>query len=75
MTIEGLLASSDATLEALAEELGFSSGFHLSSAFKRAYGISPEHWRRQLARAMPSERERQQLGATSASEAAGETDV
>ncbi len=46
-----LLASSDATLDEVAARLGFSSGFHLSSAFKRAYGIAPEHWRQQLAAA------------------------
>lgn len=56
-----LLASSEITLEALAQQLGFSSAFHLSSAFKRAYGIAPEHWRRQLARAMPSPEEREQI--------------
>jgi AraC-like DNA-binding protein len=48
-----MLSSSDATLEAVASQLGFSSGFHLSSAFKRTYGIAPEHWRRQLANARP----------------------
>jgi AraC-like DNA-binding protein len=49
-----ILSSSDATLDAVAHDLGFSSGFHLSSAFKRAYGIAPEHWRKQFARVAPS---------------------
>ena len=40
-----LLVSSDATLDDLAARLGFSSGFHLSAAFKAAYGISPNSWR------------------------------
>jgi len=48
-----VLSASDATLEAVAAQFGFSSGFHLSSAFKRAYGIAPEHWRKQFVRAMP----------------------
>lgn len=48
-----MLSASDATLDAVAQQLGFSSGFHLSSAFKRAYGIAPEHWRKQFVRAMP----------------------
>ncbi len=43
-----LLAASDVTLEELAPRLGFSSAFHLSSAFKRAYGIAPDPWRRKL---------------------------
>jgi AraC-like DNA-binding protein len=46
-----ILSSSDATLDAVATQVGFSSGFHLSGAFKRAYGIAPEHWRKQFARA------------------------
>jgi AraC-like DNA-binding protein len=48
-----VLAGGDVTLDALADELGFSSGFHLSSAFKRVFGVAPEHWRRRMARAMP----------------------
>lgn len=43
-----LLAAGDATLEDIATRLGFSSAFHLSAAFKQAYGISPQHWREQL---------------------------
>jgi AraC-like DNA-binding protein len=45
-----LLVSSDATLDELAVRLGFSSGFHLSSTFKRTYGVAPEHWRKQYRR-------------------------
>ena len=29
------------TLEGIAEQLGFSSAFHLSTAFKNVYGMSP----------------------------------
>ena len=43
-----LLVSGDATLDNLAARLGFSSGFHLSAAFKAAYGISPNRWRIQM---------------------------
>jgi AraC-like DNA-binding protein len=43
-----LLVSSDATLEEVAGRLGFSSAFHLSAAFKRAYGAAPSHWRRRF---------------------------
>jgi AraC-like DNA-binding protein len=32
------------TLEGIAEQLGFSSAFHLSTAFKKAYGVSPSKW-------------------------------
>ncbi len=45
-----LLAGGDATLEDVASRLGFSSAFHLSTAFKQAFGIAPEHWRKNLAR-------------------------
>ena len=50
-----LLASSDATLEEIAARLGFSSPFHFSRAFKRANGVAPDHWRRQLAQRRPQE--------------------
>lgn len=43
-----MLASSDATLEDIADQLSFSSPSHFSVAFKNAYGISPALWRRQL---------------------------
>lgn len=45
-----LLAAGDATLEDIASRLGFSSAFHLSAAFKQAYGVAPQHWREQLHR-------------------------
>ncbi len=41
-----LLAASDATLEEIAQKLGFSSAFHFSAAFKQAFGRAPDHWRR-----------------------------
>ncbi|GAA2670820.1 hypothetical protein GCM10010412_050030 [Nonomuraea recticatena] len=37
-----LLRQSDATLNAVARQVGYGSGFALSSAFKRVYGISPQ---------------------------------
>lgn len=42
------LAASDATLDEVAGRLGFSSAFHLSAAFKQAYGIAPALWRRRF---------------------------
>lgn len=36
-----LLLSSDATIAAVARQVGYSTPFALSSAFKRAYGVSP----------------------------------
>jgi AraC-like DNA-binding protein len=44
-----MLASSDAKLDDIASLVGFGSGFHLSNAFKQAYGESPDKWRRSLA--------------------------
>jgi AraC-like DNA-binding protein len=41
-----MLASGDAKLDDIAARVGFSSGFHLSKAFKLAYGESPDQWRR-----------------------------
>ena len=43
-----LMASSDATLDDIASQTGLSSGFHLSSAFKQSYGISPSLWKKTL---------------------------
>lgn len=43
-----LLASGDATLEDVALRVGFSSAFHFSHAFKKAFGIAPDPWRRSL---------------------------
>jgi transcriptional regulator GlxA family with amidase domain len=43
-----LMASSNATLDHIAAQTGFSSGFHLSSSFKKAYGIAPDPWRREI---------------------------
>ena len=42
------LAGSAATIETIATDLGFSSGFHLSSTFKQVYGIAPDRWRRRM---------------------------
>jgi AraC-like DNA-binding protein len=42
------LAGTDATLDEVAARLGFSSAFHLSAAFKQAYGAAPAHWRRRI---------------------------
>jgi AraC-like DNA-binding protein len=43
-----LMASTDTILEDVAAQVGFSSGFHLSNAFKQAFGISPTPWRKAL---------------------------
>jgi AraC-like DNA-binding protein len=40
-----LLTSSDISLKEVAGRVGFNSAFHLSDAFKRAYGVAPAHWR------------------------------
>jgi AraC-like DNA-binding protein len=40
-----LLTTTDATLEAIARQVGYSSAFAFSAAFKRARGVSPSHYR------------------------------
>ncbi|CAL9401507.1 AraC family transcriptional regulator [Streptomyces sp. enrichment culture] len=39
------LRDSDDTIGALARQVGYGSAFALSTAFKRAYGVSPQEWR------------------------------
>ena len=40
-----LLVSSDGTIAAIARQVGYGTPFSLSSAFKRAYGVSPQEYR------------------------------
>ncbi|MFT3782121.1 MAG: AraC family transcriptional regulator [Nibricoccus sp.] len=55
-----LLSAGENTLEDIAARLGFSSAFHLSAAFKQAFGVAPDKWRRQFATqpAAPAQRKR-----------------
>jgi AraC-like DNA-binding protein len=46
--VRRLLAGGEATLDDIATLTGFDSAFHLSAAFKKAYGASPTHWRQKL---------------------------
>lgn len=39
------IASADLTLDEVAERTGFASAYHLSNAFKKAFGESPAAWR------------------------------
>ncbi len=41
-----LIGNTPMRLEAVAEQTGFSSAFHLSAAFKKRFGVSPAVWRR-----------------------------
>jgi AraC-like DNA-binding protein len=41
-----MIGSSSESLQVISERLGFASPFHLSAAFKKQYGQSPDHWRR-----------------------------
>lgn len=43
-----LLGSGNETLAAVAETCGFGSAFHLSAAFKKNHGISPDTWRKKI---------------------------
>jgi len=40
------LNSGEHKLDEIAERIGFSSGFHLSNSFRKAFGISPSAWRK-----------------------------
>lgn len=42
---QGMLWNSDATLQVIASELGFSDEFHLSKVFKKVVGMSPSAYR------------------------------
>lgn len=42
-----LMGATDEPLKGIAERLGFSSPYHFSAAFKRHFGLAPEHWRRE----------------------------
>ncbi|PRY39602.1 AraC family transcriptional regulator [Umezawaea tangerina] len=50
-----LLRESDATLATIAREVGYSSEFAFSAAFRREYGVSPSRFRRTPAAALLSE--------------------
>lgn len=43
-----LVGSTPMRLEAIAEQTGFGSAFHLSAAFKQRFGVAPSAWRRGL---------------------------
>jgi AraC-like DNA-binding protein len=45
-----LLGNGTAPLKDIAAQLGFSSPYHLSAAFKQAFGTAPAYWRRRPAR-------------------------
>ena len=47
--IDVLVIAPSQRLDDIAARVGFSSGFHLSNAFKQAYGQAPDTWRRTLA--------------------------
>jgi AraC-like DNA-binding protein len=42
-----LLSSRGSKLESVAAAVRFSYAFHLSAAFKKAYGVSPSMWKKQ----------------------------
>lgn len=41
-----LLGNTSGSVKTIADQLGFNSPFHLSTAFKKEFGVSPAHWRR-----------------------------
>ncbi|MBI5817719.1 MAG: helix-turn-helix transcriptional regulator [Verrucomicrobia bacterium] len=51
--VQLILARSDAKLEGLAREFGFSDAFHLSKTFKRETGLSPREFRKSKRESVP----------------------
>lgn len=43
-----LMGTTAEPIKSIADRLGFNSPFHLSSAFKKEFDISPQHWRRAM---------------------------
>ena len=41
-----MIGNSSDSLQTISERLGFASPYHLSAAFKKQFGQSPDHWRR-----------------------------
>ena len=41
-----MLGTTPESIQAIADRLGFNSAFHLSAAFKKEFGVSPQIWRR-----------------------------
>lgn len=44
--VRTLLNETSESLQSISDRLGFSSPYHLSSAFKKFFGVPPSHWRR-----------------------------
>ena len=51
--VQLILARSNAKLEELAREFGFSDAFHLSKTFKRETGLSPREFRKSKRESVP----------------------
>jgi len=49
-----LLGTTPEPIKSIADRLGFNSPFHLSSAFKQAFGVSPQQWRRAMRQTDPT---------------------
>lgn len=41
-----MLGTTPESIQSIADRLGFNSAFHLSAAFKKEFGVSPQGWRR-----------------------------
>ncbi|GAB5561598.1 MAG: AraC family transcriptional regulator [Synoicihabitans sp.] len=43
-----MLGTTADSIQSIADRLGFNSPFHLSAAFKKEFGVSPQRWRRAM---------------------------